>query len=224
MRTAPILEFLKQLQENNNKTWMDAHKPDYQAAREALLEITDQLIKGLGKVDASVASLTPKDCIFRINRDIRFTKDKSPYKINMGAYLTKGGKKGGYAGYYLHLQPHDQSFVAGGMYQPMPDALKQIRQEIDYNGDKLEAIVSSKKFKDSFGSLHGEGLQRPPKGYDVHHKYIDWIKLKSFAVMHPFSDQAVLQPDFITQIIEHFKILVPLNHFFNAALDVNNEK
>ncbi|OJW72133.1 MAG: TIGR02453 family protein [Candidatus Amoebophilus sp. 36-38] len=219
MNTVQILQFLEQLQENNNKPWMDMHKADYLAARNTLLEITDQLIKGLGKIDTEIASLTPKDCVFRINRDIRFSKDKSPYKINMGAYLTKGGKHGGCAGYYLHLQPHGQSFIAGGSYQPMPDALKQIRQEIDYNGDKLKVIVSDKKFKEFFGNLHGESLQRPPKGYDDTHPYIDWIKLKSFLVMHPIPDKKVASTDFIKQVLEGFKLLVPLNQFLNSALE-----
>ena len=218
MNTASILQFLAQLEQNNNKAWMDMHKAEYQVARETLLEITDHFIKELSKIDADIASLTPKDCIFRINRDIRFTKDKSPYKINMGAYLTKGGKNGGYAGYYLHLQPHDQSFIAGGLYQPMPDALKQVRQEIDYNGDKLEAILSDKNFKEMFSSLQGECLQRPPKGYHPDHTYIDWLKLKSFTVMHPISDKKVIGPDFTKQVLEGFKLLTPLNQFFNAAL------
>lgn len=224
MNTSHILQFLEQLQENNNKTWMDAHKPAYQQGRQTLLEITDQLIKELGKVDKDIATLNPAKCVFRINRDIRFSKDKSPYKNNMGMYLSKGGKDIEHAGYYLHLQPKNQSFIAGGLYQPGPEALKKVRQEIDYNGDKLKAIVSDKKFKELFGSLHGESLQRPPKGYDETHPYIEWIKLKSFLLMQPVPDKKVASIDFIKQVLEGFKLLGPLNQFLNSALEKNDHE
>jgi uncharacterized protein (TIGR02453 family) len=222
MNTVQILQFLEQLQKNNNKTWMDMHKPDYQAARETVLEITDQLIKGLGKVDMGITSLTPKECVFRINRDIRFSKDKSPYKNNMGTYLSKGGKNLVYAGYYLHLQPYNQSFIAGGLYQPPADILKKVRQEIDYNGDKLEAILADKNFKDFFGTIQGESLQRPPKGYDITHPHINWIKLKSFMGVHPITDKTVSQPNFLDYILERFKALVPLTQFLNVVIETEN--
>ncbi|ACP20896.1 hypothetical protein Aasi_1559 [Candidatus Amoebophilus asiaticus 5a2] len=198
---------------------MEANKAVYQESRHTLLQVTEQLIQGIGKFDHDIALLTPANCIFRINRDIRFTKDKSPYKSNMGAYFAKGGKTGGYAGYYLHLQPNNQSFIAGGMYEPSAEALKKIRQEIDYNGDKLELIVEDKRFKELFGKLQGESLQRPPKGYNADHPHIDWLKLKTFIAVHPVTDVIVANQDFIDYTLKLFEALVPLNQFLNAALD-----
>lgn len=198
---------------------MEMNKSVYQEARHTLLQATEQLIQGIGKFDHDIAVLAPANCIFRINRDIRFTKDKSPYKSNMGAYFAKGGKTGGYAGYYLHLQPNNQSFIAGGIYDPSPEVLKKIRQEIDYNGEKLELIVGDKRFKELFGKLQGESLQRPPKGYEANHPHIDWLKLKSFIAIHPVMDTMVAKPDFIEHTLTLFEALAPLNQFLNAALD-----
>lgn len=221
IKTAHILNFLAQLQENNNKAWMDAHRAEYQEARQTLLDLTEQLIQSMEKIDSTLASLKPANCIFRINRDIRFSKDKSPYKTNMGIYLSAGGKNGTYAGYYLHLQPNNQSFIAGGLYQPTPEILKNVRQEIDYNGADLEAIVSTKKFKDLFGSLQGEKLQRVPKGYDETNPYSEWLKLKSFLAMHPLSDAAVSQPTLLNDIFQVLQALVPLIQFFNQAMNID---
>ncbi len=223
MNTAHLLQFLEQLQQNNNKAWMDAHRADYQEARQTLLALTEQLIGSMGKLDPHLASLKPANCIFRINRDIRFSKDKSPYKTNMGMYLAQGGKNGTYAGYYLHLQPHNQSFIAGGLYQPTPNILKNVRQEIDYNGADLEAIVSAKKFKDLFGSLQGEKLQRPPKGYDASNPYSEWLKLKSFVAMHPLTDAAALQPTLVDKVMQAFQELIPFTQFFNRIMDTEVE-
>lgn len=219
MNTAHLLQFLTQLQQNNNKVWMDSHRADYQEARQSLLAITAQLISSMGELDPPIASLKPNDCIFRINRDIRFSKDKSPYKTNMGIYLAQAGKHGSYAGYYLHLQPDNQSFVAGGLYQPTPDILKNVRQEIDYNGTELEAIVSKKKFKDLFGSLQGDKLQRPPQGYDANNPYVEWLKMKSFLATHPLTDADVLDAGFISKVMQVFQEIAPLTKFFNRVVD-----
>jgi uncharacterized protein (TIGR02453 family) len=203
---------------------MDTHKAAYQQARKTLLALTEQLIQKMGKLDPSLASLKPADCIFRINRDIRFSKDKSPYKTNMGISIAQGGKNGIYAGYYLHLQPHNQSFVGGGLYQPTPEILKNVRQEIDYNGADLEAIMSTKKFKDLFRSLQGEKLQRPPKGYDESNPYSEWLKMKSFIAMHPLTDTTVLQPTFVEEVIQNFQALSPLIQFLNRAMDADSPR
>lgn len=219
MNTAHLLQFLTQLQQNNNKAWMDAHRTEYQAVRQTLIAITEQLIQRMGKLDPSLASLKPTDCIYRINRDIRFSKDKSPYTDNVSLYIGQGGKKLTYAGYYLRLQPNNQSCIAGGLYQPMPEILKKVRQEIDYNGGDLEAIVSIKKFKDLFGGLQGEKLQRPPKGYDENNPYIEWLKMKSFLAMHPLTDAAVLQPNLVDEVMQAFQALLPFNQFFNRVMD-----
>jgi uncharacterized protein (TIGR02453 family) len=214
-----ILNFLAALKENNNRAWMEANQADYQQARDTFVKIADFLIKEMGPLDESIIDLEPKRCVFRINRDVRFSKDKSPYKTNMGAYLTKGGRHSSYAGYYLHIEPHDQSFMAGGMYQPSTDVLKKIRQEIDYNGDDLTAIINTPSFRELFGNLQGEKLKRPPKGYDVDHPQIEWLKMKSFLVMHPAKDSTVTQKYFLSDVLNIFRNIIPFNKFLNTAIN-----
>jgi len=219
MDIAQILACLEQLQENNNKPWMDMHKPAYQQARNTVLAIADCLIKGLTTSEPALGQLLPKDCVFRINRDIRFSKDKTPYKSYMGLYIAQGGKKSDYAGYYLHIAPHDQSFIAGGLYQPEPAVLKQVRQEIDYNAVALSNILDEPRFKKLFGDLQGEKLQRAPKDYPTHHPHIEWLKLKSFTALHLLTDSKVIQPGFVDHTLATFQALQPLNQFLNTALE-----
>ncbi|XWN34867.1 MAG: DUF2461 domain-containing protein [Roseivirga sp.] len=197
---------------------MDAQQEEYQQARKTFIHVTDFLIKGMGPWEASVAHLEPKQCIFRINRDVRFSKDKAPYKTNMGAYLAKEGRHGGYAGYYLHLEPHDQSFIAGGMYCPAADALKQIRQEIDYNAAELLTVLQAPRFKALFGYLQGESLKRMPQGYEEAHPQAALLKMKSFIAMHPIKDSVVTQKDFLSYVLEVFQAIIPLNKFLNMAI------
>jgi hypothetical protein len=214
-----ILNFLLALRTNNNKAWMEAHQADYRQARNTFIDLTHFIIQGMGKHDPSIANLEPKSCIFRINRDIRFSKDKSPYKTNMGAYLTPGGKNGGCAGYYLHIEPPDQSFLAGGIHQPSADALKKIRQEIDYNADGLMMVINAPRFKELFGALQGEKLKRMPQGYDVDHPQAELLKMKSFVAMHHASDSMVVQKDFLPHTLEILQEITPLNKFLNTAID-----
>ena len=218
MNIQQLLDFLAALRENNNKAWMEAHQADYQQARSTLIAITESLIQGMATLDKDVAGLEPKKCIFRINRDIRFSKDKSLYKTNMGAYLTSGGRNSGYAGYYLHLEPKNKSFIAGGIYQPSPDALKKIRQEIDYNGNDFDTIVNAHRFKELFGDLQGEKLKNPPRGYDVKHPQIEWIKMKSFLALHPVKNSVATQLDFSSHVLSVFRAMIPLNKFLNTAI------
>ena len=214
-----IHTFLAQLQANNHKAWMDANKSDYQQARRTLLDVAEYLIKHMGSLDPDVASLTPQSCIFRINRDIRFSKDKAPYKSNMGIYLAKDGRNSGYAGYYLHLEPGNRSFIGGGLYQPEPATLKRIRQEIDYQASDLKQILQNSRFKALFGHLQGEQLQRPPQGYSEDHPQISLLKLKSFTALHPIKDHAVTQAQFLPYTLEAFRVMAPLVRFLNTALE-----
>ena len=216
----PILDFLTVLQQNNTKAWMDAHKALYHQVRDTWLAATNFLIQGLGSLDPLVATLEAKQCIFRINRDIRFSKDKSPYKTNMGAFLAPGGKKGGYAGYYLHLAPQDKSFIAGGIYRPSADTLKQVRQEIDYNVDEFTRILHAPRFQQLFGALQGEKLKRVPQGYEANHPQAELLKMKSYLVMHPVKDSQVIQKDFLPQVLQVFQAIIPFNQFLNTAVNM----
>jgi len=227
-----ILTFLTQLQENNHKTWMDAHRAEYLHAKQIMDTVIKTVVQQMSLLDPELAGLTPRDCTFRINRDIRFAKNKNPYKNNMGAYLAKGGKKSNYAGYYLHIQPYGQSFIAGGLYTPNVAVLQKVRQEIDYNGERLAACLQTPDFIRFFGTLAEENsLKKPPKGYDNQNPFIKWIKLKSFIATHPMSDKMILSRHFIAHVLAGFKLLMPLNHFLNVAVEEaeqvtehNNEK
>lgn len=212
-----ILSFLDQLKKNNNKEWMDAHKKVYQEARNEFIKINQYVIDELSKFDQDIARLDPKKSIFRINRDIRFSKDKSPYKINFGAFLMEGGKKAGNAGYYLHLQPGNESFIAGGNYMPDGQKLAKIRQEIDYNGGELLKITQEDSFRKLFGEIQGDALKTAPKGYPKDHPNIELLKLKSYLVLHKVDDKKVKSVGFENYIVDVFKAMIPFNEYLNVA-------
>jgi len=214
------LDFLSKLSKNNNKEWFDKNRAAYEAAKTAYRETVDELIQAIAKFDPAVKMLSAKDCVFRINRDIRFSNDKKPYKTNMGASISPGGKKSGSAGYYFHLQPGGQSFLAGGVWQPQAPQLSAIRQEIDYNAPEFNKIIRHKDFKKYFGALSEEDkVKTAPKGYDKSHPEIETLKLKSFIVVHDLSDKDVVSKDFIRHAASAFKALYPLNLFLRRACD-----
>lgn len=216
------LQFLKQLARNNNKEWFDANRKQYEGAKADFASFIQNVIDEFCKTDASLAALTAKECMFRINRDIRFSKDKSPYKINFGASINTGGKKSFKAGYYLHIQP-GESFVGGGLYDPFPDVLQKVRQEIDYNFDEFKKIVNHKKFKAVYAkglSMDNEmRLTRPPKGYDENNPAIDFLKLKSVIAIAPLTDDQLTDKKFASTITKSFDALYPLISFINKALE-----
>lgn len=218
MALSKSLAFLKEIRSNNHKDWMQANKPAYQEAREEFLDFVGEVITKMTAIDEGLAGLDPKKCIFRINRDIRFSKDKSPYKTNFGMYLSEGGKNSGKAGYYFHLEPGDNSFLAGGIYAPEPENLAKVRQEIDYNPGELKKIVDQKRFKELFGVLQGDSLKRAPKGYSEDHPNIDLLKLKSFIVLHKVADKDVQHWASADQCVAVFEEIRPLNEYFNVAI------
>ncbi len=218
MNIALILDFLKELQQNNEKAWMDNHRKFYESAKAEFKTVVAFLLEEMATADETLLGLQPKDCIFRLNRDIRFSNDKSPYKNNFGAYFSEGGKKGEQAGYYLHLQPFGESFLGGGMYMPSPESLYKVRQEIDYNASELKKIVDLPDFRKYFGEIQGDKLKRPPKGYATDHPNIELLKLKDFLVIHRLTDAEVTSQDFPQQAIKMFKTMMPFNYFLNVAI------
>lgn len=221
MLQTSTLQFLKQLAKNNNKEWFDANRKKYEAAKEDFTASLQTILSGFSTIDITLVSLAPKDCLFRINRDIRFSKDKSPYKTNFGAYINAGGKKSNTGGYYLHLQPGN-SFAGGGIYQPDADMLKKVRQEIDYNFDEFKSIITTKKFKAVYtkgiSSDSEWSLSRPPKGYDETNPAIEFIKLKSVVATAPLSDELLTDKKFEATVIKAFEALHPLITFLNRAV------
>jgi uncharacterized protein (TIGR02453 family) len=219
MPLALTLSFLKKLSRNNNKEWFDKNRPVYEEARDELKQLVKEVLERVAEFDPSIAQLEPKDCMFRINRDIRFSKDKTPYKTNMGFMIAPGGKKSIKSCYYVHAEPGN-CFIAGGIWMPEPEHLKLIRQEIDYNGDALKKIFQSKNFKKYFAGFDEESkLVRMPKDYDESHLYAEWLKLKSFTVTMPIEESVLSDKKAVDKICAPFKEMYAFNQFFNAALD-----
>lgn len=215
------LKFLQSLKKNNSKEWFDANRKQYEIAKTDFADLIDSVIKTFGKKDPSIANLLAKECVFRINRDVRFSKNKEPYKSNMGASITAGGKKIAMAGYYFHLEPGGKSFVGGGLYMAEPDKLKKVRQEIDYNWDAFSKILKNKKFKEQFGDLdksEGMSLVREPKGYEKDNPAIDYIKLKNWIGLKQIPDKALTEKELVKTITAAFEALQPMIIFLNSAL------
>lgn len=220
MLQTSTVKFLKELQKNNNKPWFDVNRKAYETAKADFVAFVQTVIDKHSKKDLSIAHLMAKDCIFRINRDVRFSKDKSPYKNNMGAYMNKDGKKAMTAGYYFHMEP-GASFGGGGLYMAPPEQLKNVRQEIDYNWKEFQKIINNKKFKEVFGDLSTEGdikLSRPPKGYEADNPAIEYIKLKSWIGVQSFSDADLTSKDLVKKVCINFEALQPLLLFLNEGL------
>jgi uncharacterized protein (TIGR02453 family) len=214
------LKFLTGLKKNNNKPWFDAHRAQYDAARIDFQNFIQLVIDALGKTDLSVAGQTARECLFRINRDVRFSKDKSPYKSNFGASIKPGGRKSGLAGYYFHLEPGN-SFVGGGLWMPEPADVKKVRQEIDYNWEEFQSILTDKKFKAVFGDLYqGEGvsLATAPKGYEKDNPAMDYLKLKSFIAEMPLADDELTKATLHKKTVTAFQTLQPFLQFINRSL------
>ena len=213
-----ILNFLKGLQNNNSREWMEENKAQYLIAKQKFEDIISLLIDRIITFDPFITGAEPKKCIFRLNRDIRFSKDKRPYKENMGGFINRNGRKGMDGGYYLHIQP-GKCMLAGGIYMPPPEILKKIRQEIDYNPGALIKYMNSREFKDYFGSFEGDRLKKAPQGYSPDHPNIELLKLKYYTVFHMVKDKDVLGPGFIEYASRVFKAMYPLNAYLRATLE-----
>lgn len=212
------LNFLKTIKSNNNKDWFDKNKDRYIEAKEEFELFVDKLIKGTAKFDKKISSdMKAKDCVFRIYKDVRFSKDKTPYKSNFGASINPGGKKSLVAGYYLHLEP-GASFLAGGVYMPQPDMLNAIRQEIDYNTDAFLKILRSASFKKFFKGLDEEDkLKTAPKGFEKDHPHIELLKNKHFIVSYPLSDKQLSEKNADANILAGFKAMYPFLEYLREA-------
>ena len=211
------LAFLKALAKNNNRDWFQANKKSFDSAQDNMTAFAGYLIGEIGKFDDAVADLDPKTCVFRIYRDVRFSKDKSPYKTNLGAYVAPGGRKSMQPGYYLHIEP-GRSFIAGGKHIPDgPETLK-IRNAIARKTGDFLKIVEKKSFLDTFGALHGDKLKSAPKGFDPEHKAIDYLRLKEFMAWTEFKDKDVLAADFPKTLVRMTKGMYPLIAFLRKSL------
>ena len=212
-----VLEFLNRLKENNTREWFDENRKVYEAAKTDFEKLLNGLIPAIFSFDPEIGMLTAKDCVFRIYRDVRFSKDKSPYKVNMGGFICKGGRKGPYAGYYVHIEPGN-SMLAGGIYMPPPDMLKKVRQEVYYHSDEFKTILNGKAFNKTFRIMEEDKLSRPPKDFPTDFKDIDLLKYKSYTVFHALSDEVLLSKNLHKYIVDAFKVMHPFNRFINRGL------
>lgn len=213
-----ILIFLKAIAKNNNREWFEKNKPKYLDSKKHFEDFLEVLHKELLTFDESLAGINPRKQAFRIYRDVRFSKDKRPYKVNMGAGFSAHGKMEQEPGYYIHIEP-GKSFVAGGIYMPDAERLSKIRQEIDYNAGDFVKILKDKKFKKLFPSLDDfDSLKTAPKGYPKDHPHIDLLKNKSFVVSHRFTDADVISKTFVKKVAAACKTLKPLNDFMAEAI------
>jgi len=214
-----IFKFLTKLDKNNSKEWFDTNRAQYQDLKQEYIGIVDKVIQQCTLFDPMLKGVDASKAIFRINRDVRFSKNKAPYKTNFGASINPGGKKSMIAGYYIHLEP-GKSFLAAGTYMPEPFYLSAIRQEIDYNLEELKKIVSAKEFKMEFTSLSVEdALKTVPKGYDKENPALEFLKLKHFIVVKDLTDKDVLSKDFIKNTSKAFKAALPLIAFLRRIKD-----
>lgn len=213
-----VLDFLQKLKANNNREWFAENKTNYEKARQQVLDFLDHLIPEMVKIDESYAGLDASDCLFRIYRDVRFSKDKSPYKTNFGAYLVPGGKKSNRAGVYLQIAPGD-SFLAGGAYAPPSDLLKKIRSEVFYNISEFKKIIKSKDFVKNFGEINGSKLHKPPPGFPSGFADIELLKFKDYIVFSRIDDEKITTPGLAKHLLCLIKILKPFDDFLNRAID-----
>ncbi len=214
------IKFLQQLEKNNNRAWFEDNRKKYEDAKADFLMMVEKLIPSIAAFDPTIADQQAKNCTFRINRDVRFSKNKSPYKNNMAAYFNRAGKKGNGAGYYVHVEP-GKSFIAAGIWMPEPADLAKIRQEIDYNLGEWKEILNLPAFKKIFSSGMDVSniLARPPKGYTEDNPALAFLKLKSFVVRSPVVDDTVIDKGFVKNVAKVLQASHPLVAFLNRAID-----
>ncbi len=210
------IDYLKAIGKNNNRDWFIANKDQYIEARKNFETFVQELINELIVFEPVMKGLEVKSCVYRFNRDIRFSDDKSPYKTHFGAFIVRGGKKNGdkLAGYYFHIEP-GKSIIAGGAYMPPAPWLAAIRETIDDDPAMIRKIISSKDFIKHFGKIDGEKLKKAPKGYPVDHPEIELLKLKSYLVFNEVKDDFVTSDKLFSHTISVFKAMKPLNDYLN---------
>jgi uncharacterized protein (TIGR02453 family) len=215
MHIRDLVQYLGELSENNNRAWFVMNKPRYDILRAEFLDVVIKLIADISKFDPAVAGCNPKKALFRINRDMRFSHDKSPYKTTFSAAITASGLKkpsqGGGPAYYFHIDANGTLLVAGGEYMPPPDRLKGIRQHVIEDAAGFGKMLKNRKLKEAFGDLQEEGkLTRPPKGFEADAPHIEYIKLKSFIVWKEISLKRKIPADLGKDLAAAFKDAYPL--------------
>lgn len=217
MSLQPTLDFLAALRENNEKEWFDDHRDAYDEARAAFENLLAEVIAGFTQID-DFGMLSPKDTMFRINRDVRFSNDKSPYKTSMSALIGPQGRKSTSNYYYISVEPGDQSMVATGLKSPGAKMLKQVREAIAEDARPLREILADASFVAMFGALDGDQLKTAPKGFDKDHPDVDLLRYKEYMAQRAFTDEAVAQDDFAEQVLVTCRAAKPLTHYLHSLV------
>jgi uncharacterized protein (TIGR02453 family) len=215
-----VLQFLRELSENNDRVWFEANKNRYAESRNKVLFLTDVLVNEIRKFDESIPLLDSKDCMFRIFRDVRFSHDKRPYKTNFGSFIAKGGRKSECAGYYFHIEA-GQSFLGGGVYMPAAEPLKTIRDYIAKFPHEYLEIINQPEFKSIFPEMYDHRLKTAPKGFAKDHEFIHLLRYKSFTFSSSVTDQELVNGKFIAKAVEAFRQLHKVNAYLNEALGMS---
>ena len=212
-----VFDFLKGLQKNNDKVWFEKNRPAYESTRDRFEFFIDRLIVSLGSVE-DLGGITARDCVMRIYRDIRFSKDKSPYKRSMSASIGPGGKKSTRLTYYLHIEPPDASMIAGGLHTPDSSQIIKFREAVDRDPKPFKEVINNKVFKQTFGDIQGEKLKTVPKGYERDHPEIELLRMKEVVAIEHLTDAQVLSPKFGDHVIEAFTAMKPFLDYLNSVI------
>ncbi len=209
------LDFFTQIQDNNNKEWFEVNKKSWEAVKENYALFMGQLQDKIVEID-TILIKEPKKYVSRINRDFRFTPDKSPYRNHIFSLFGRDDNEKS-PRFYIQIQPNN-TFIAAGLWSPESDTLKKVRQEIDYNSSELHTVLNTVSFKDYYGTMTGESLSRPPQGYDASNPNVELLKLKQYIVRKTFSDDFVTSPDFMDELVKAYKEVMPLLNFLSVAI------
>lgn len=214
-----IFDFLRDLRDNNNREWFNANKERYNVCHKRIEDFTGNLIDKLALFDKDIKGVEPKDCMFRIYRDVRFSPDKSPYKTHFGTYIAAGGgRKSRKAGYYVHIQP-DESFLSGGIYCPEPALLKRLRQDIYENTDEFVSIIRDKEFIKDFPEMFGEKLKKVPAPFPADFPEAELLKYKHYSPEGRKPESFFTTGDVVAKTAKAFEKLYPLTRFLNYTVD-----
>jgi uncharacterized protein (TIGR02453 family) len=212
-----ILDFLGGLAANNNREWFEAERPTYERARSSFQALVGELIDRFEEVD-DLGGVSVKECVFRINRDLRFSKDKTPYKTAMSALLGRGGRKSRGRSFYVHIEPAGQSMLAGGLWEPSPLELGKMRRALAEDARPLRKIIRAPEFIRCFGALEGESLKTAPQGYAMDHPEIELLRMKQYMVIHRLGDAMVCSKDLVPQSLKAFKAMMPFLLYVESVL------
>jgi uncharacterized protein (TIGR02453 family) len=218
MNIAVVYDFLRKLASNNNREWFNGHRNEYEDARLEFEKLVAAVIERISLFDETIRGVQVKDCTYRIYRDTRFSPDKTPYKVHLGAYINAKGKKSDHCGYYVHVEPGG-SLLAGGSYCPSPKLLKALRQAVYDNMDEYRSIVEDPEFRRYFDRIGYNFVKTAPKGFPKDFEYIDYLKCKEYCCDYVVPDSFFTSPDMLDRIGDVFRQLKRFSDFINYTID-----